>query len=193
LSKDSSAFFFFFYLKLQKVKNDNMNLNNLDKIKNNDNEQLFEFKYTSYLRLNMDDVKDLGLDFLIDKTEIEIYEEKCKSKLLINNLSLKYENKNINLNIGKISLITNKYSTIILYLFTFESPDYKKYEIKLSKYFQNQNKPNNLLDNQNINSPNEENGVEIIQSIDYINLFETIHILEIFYKKHKLIIIAHYL
>ena len=174
LSKNSSAFFFFFYLKLQKVKNDNMNLNNLDKIKNNDNEQLFEFKYTSYLRLNMDDVKDIGLDFLIDKTEIEIYEEKCKSKLLINNLSLKYENKNINLNIGKISLITNKYSTIILYLFTFESPDYKEYEIKLSKYFQNQNKPNNLLDNQNINSPNEENGVEIIQSIDYINLFETL-------------------
>ena len=73
-----------------------------------------------YVRLNIEDVKNIGLDFLIDKTEIEIYEEKCKSSLLINNFSLKYENKNININIGKISLNTDKFSTIVLYLFKFE-------------------------------------------------------------------------
>ena len=53
-------------------------------------------------KLDVEDIKQIGFDFLIDKTEIEINEEKCKSILLINNFSVKYENKNININIGKI-------------------------------------------------------------------------------------------
>ena len=92
LSKNSSTFFFLLYLKIQKVKEENLNSNlnkNNNYIYNSDNEHLFEFKYTSYFKLNADDVKNIGLDFLIDKTEIEIYEEKCKSSLLINNFSVK--------------------------------------------------------------------------------------------------------
>ena len=175
LCKNSSNFFFLLYLKLQKVKEENKKLSNNNNIYNNENEHLFEFRYTSYFRLNMDDVNNIGLDFLIDKTEIEIYEEKCKSSLLINNFSVKYENKNININIGKLSLSTDKYSTIVLYLFTFESPDYKEYEQILSKYFPKLNNANNSTGNQNITEENNNNdNIAIIESIDYINIFETL-------------------
>ena len=170
-SKNSANFFFLLYLKIQKVKEENLNLNNNNNcIYNSDNEHLFEFKYTSYFRLNIDDVKNIGLDFLIDKTEIEIYEEKCKSSLLMNNFSVKYENKNIYLNIGKISFETDKYSTIVLYLFTFESPDYKEYEKQLSNYFQKTTKETITTPNQNLNQQN----IAIVQSIDYTNIFETL-------------------
>ena len=135
LSKDSSKFFFLLYLKLQKVKAENKNKNINSFLEQND--QLFKFKYTSYIKLNVQDINQIGFDFLIDKTEIEIYEEKCKSLLLINNFSVKYENKNININLGKILLSTNKYSTIILYMFTFESPDYKDYEKLLDLNYSN--------------------------------------------------------
>ena len=121
LSKKSSKFFFLLYLKLQKVKEENKSGYNIQEKSNTEDEQLFGFKYTSYIKLDIEDIRQIGLDFLIDKTEIEINEEKCKSLLLINNFSVSYENKNIILNIGKILLSTNKYSTIILYLFTFES------------------------------------------------------------------------
>ena len=173
LSKNSSTFFFLLYLKIQKVKEENLNSNlnkNNNYIYNSDNEHLFEFKYTSYFKLNADDVKNIGLDFLIDKTEIEIYEEKCKSSLLINNFSVKYENKNIFLNIGKILFSTDKYSTIVLYLFTFESPDYKEYEELLLNYFKKTTKNNIETPNQNLNQQN----IAIVQSIDYTNIFETL-------------------
>ena len=170
-TEKSSTFFFLLYLKLQKVKEENKKLGCNNYIYNNGNEHLFEFRYTSYLRLNIDDVSNIGLDFLIDKTEIEIYEEKCKSSLLINNFSLKYENKNININIGKISLSTDKYSTIVLYLFTFESPDYKEYEEKLSKHFPKINEIDNKIYNTNTN---QNNNISIIESIDYTNIFETL-------------------
>ena len=173
LSKNSAKFFFLLYLKLDKVKEENKNLNNNNCIcnTNNNSEHLFEFKYTSYLRLDIDDVRQIGFDFLIDKTEIEIYEEKCKSSLLINNFSVKYHNKNININLGKISLSTSKYSTIVLYLFTFESPDYKEYEQIISKYFTKIN-----VNNQKLNSvvQNIDNNMAIVQSIDFTNIFETL-------------------
>ena len=170
LTKNSSNFFFLLYLKIQKVKEENLNLNNNNYIYNSDNEHLFEFKYTSYFKLNIDDVKNFGLDFLIDKTEIEIYEEKCKSSLLINNFSVKYENKNIFLNIGKIVFSTDKYSTIVLYLFKFESPDYKEYEELLLNYFKKTTKNNIEKPNPNLNQQN----IAIVQSIDYTNIFETL-------------------
>ena len=175
LSKNSSKFFFLLYLKLQKVREENKNGYNIKKKTNNEDEELFGFKYTSYIKLDIEDIRQIGFDFLIDKTEIEIIEEKCKSLLLINNFSVRYENKNINLNIGKILLSTNKYSTIILYLFTFESPDYKDFE----KLIQNKNKDNNgmisLLNNSDINNTNnyEENAF-IVESFDYINIIETL-------------------
>ena len=115
-------------------------------------------------------ILNIGLDFLIDKTEIEIYEEKCKSSLLINNFSVKYENKNIFLNIGKILFSTDKYSTIVLYLFTFESPDYKEYEELLLNYFKKTTKNNIETPNPNLNQQN----IAIVQSIDYTNIFETL-------------------
>ena len=175
LSKKSSKFFFLLYLKLQKVKEENKSGYNNKEKANTEDEQLFGFKYTSYIKLDIEDIKQIGLDFLIDKTEIEINEEKCKSILLINNFSVRYENKNINLNIGKISLSTNKYSTIILYLFTFESPDYKEFE-KLIK-----NKDNNgmisLVNMNSLDINNENNNEEnaaIVESFDYVNIIETL-------------------
>ena len=139
-----------------------------------DEEQLFRFKYTSYQKLDIKDVNKIGLDFLIDKTEIEIYEEKCKSVLLISNFSIKYENKNININLGKISLETNKYSTIVLYLFTFESPDYKEYE-KLLNHKNSNNEIISLLNtNNNASSQNDNKDYEIVESFDYINIIETL-------------------
>ena len=178
LSKKSSKFFFLLYLKLQKVKEENKSGYNIQEKSNTEDEQLFGFKYTSYIKLDIEDIRQIGLDFLIDKTEIEINEEKCKSLLLINNFSVRYENKNIILNIGKILLSTNKYSTIILYLFTFESPDYKEFE----KLIQNKdNKDNNgMISLLNMNSSdinnnnnNEGNGA-IVESFDYINIMETL-------------------
>ena len=172
LSKNSSTFFFLLYLKIEKIKEENKKLNNNNDIYSNGNKQLFEFKYTSYFRLNIDDVKNIGLDFLIDQTEIEIYEEKCKSSLLINNFSVKYENKNININAGKISLTTDKYSTIVLNLFTFESPDYKEYQTILLNYFQNIS--NKIIDTPNSNQQIIDKNIAIIESIDYTNIFETL-------------------
>ena len=169
LSKNSSKFFFLLYLKLQKVKEENK-IGNQNIITNND-EQLFAFKYTSYIKLNVGNANEFGLDFLIDKTELEIYEEKCKSVLLINNFIVKYENKNLTISLGKISLSTNKYSTIILYLFTFESPDYKEYEKLLSMY-------NNALTQKNNDVFKNEmeigGNMEIVESFDYINIIETL-------------------
>ena len=174
LPKDSSKFFFLLYLKLQKVKEGSKNESN--NIIRDNNDQLFGFKYTSYIKLNVENFKQIELDFLIDKTEIEIYEEKCKSILLINNFSVKYENKNININIGKILLSSNKYSTIILYLFTFESPDYKNYEKILANW--NIEEVNNISkntdNNDNNENQNENNNVIIIESIDYINIIENL-------------------
>ena len=174
LSKDSSKFFFLLYLKLQKVKEENKSLNK--NIISYANDQLFGFKYTSYIKLDVEDIKQIGFDFLIDKTEIEINEEKCKSILLINNFSVKYENKNININIGKILLSTNKYSTIILYLFTFESPDYKDYEKLLNSNSNNGAVP--LLNNSNNNNNNDDipvvNDIAIVESFDYINIIENL-------------------
>ena len=172
LSKDSSKFFFLLYLKLQKVKEENKNGNN--NVSLNKNDQLFRFKYTSYIKLDVEDIKQIGFDFLIDKTEIEIYEEKCKSNLLINNFSVKYENKKININLGKILLSTNKYSTIILYLFTFESPDYKEYEKLLSMLNNNNNSlnQNNNKDNDNDTDNQEINNIAIVESFDYVNVIE---------------------
>ena len=191
LSKDSSKFFFLLYLKLQKVKEENKNVKNM--IISDKNEQLFGFKYTSYIKLDVKDIKQIGFDFLIDKTEIEIHEEKCKSILLINNFSVKYENKNVNINIGKILLSTNKYSTIILYLFTFESPDYKDYEKLLAKQNFNINiNKNNLSLNNTSNNENqsEYDNIIITESFDYIdiieNLFDTFNInLKLFNFKYK--------
>ena len=173
LSKDSSKFFFLLYLKLQKVKEENKNGNNHNIIIDKNDQQLFAFKYTSYITLNVEDIKQIGFDFLIDKTEIEIYEEKCKSLLLINNFSVKYENKKININLGKILLSTNKYSTIILYLFTFESPDYKDYE----KLLLNEKNNNSLSLNTNNNCNNDnqvDNNMAIVESFDYINIIENL-------------------
>ena len=168
-SENSSTFFFLLYLKIQNLKEENKNLNN-NNIIDTANEHLFEFKYTSYFKLNIDDVKNIGLDFLIDKTEIEIYEKKCKSSLLINNFSVKYTNKKIFLNIGKILFSTDKYSTIVLYLFTFESPDYKEYEKLLLNYFKKPTKNSITTPNKNLN----QQDIAIVQSIDYTNIFETL-------------------
>ena len=186
LSKKSSKFFFLLYLKLQKVKEENKN-GNLKNTKIEDTEQqLFGFKYTSYIKLDIEDINQIGFDFLIDKTEIEINEEKCQSILLINNFSVRYENKNININLGKILLSTNKYSTIVLYLFTFESPDYKDYEKLLSNQ-SNLNSTNtntngmisllNLSNNNTNNNKNEaagEGGAAIVESFDYMNIIENL-------------------
>lgn len=176
LSKKSSKFFLL-YLKLQKVKEENKSGYNIKEKSNSEDEQLFGFKYTSYIKLDIEDIKQIGLDFLIDKTEIEINEEKCKSLLLINNFSVRYENKNIILNIGKILLSTNKYSTIILYLFTFESPDYKDFEKIILNKENNENNGMISLLNMNssdINNNNNEGNGAIIESFDYINIIETL-------------------
>ena len=170
LSKDSSKFFFLLYLKLQKVKEENKNGN--IKIFNDKDDQLFAFKYKSYIKLDVGDANQLGLDFLIDKTEFEIHEEKCKSILLINNFIVKYENKNLNISVGKISLCTNKYSTIILYLFTFESPDYKNYEKLLAKY--NNEQIQNFSNNNEKIEAEADNNMEIIESFDYTDIIETL-------------------
>lgn len=162
---------------MQKVKEENKSGYNIKEKSNSEDEQLFGFKYTSYIKLDIEDIKQIGLDFLIDKTEIEINEEKCKSLLLINNFSVRYENKNIILNIGKILLSTNKYSTIILYLFTFESPDYKDFEKIILNKENNENNGMISLLNMNssdINNNNNEGNGAIIESFDYINIIETL-------------------
>ena len=171
-SKDSSKFFFLLYLKLQKVKEENKNVNKNNNADNN--EQLFRFSFTSYIKLDLESIKQIGFDFLIDKTEIEIYEEKCKSILLINNFSVKYEKKKININIGKILLSTNKYSTIILYLFTFESPDYKEYEKLLSNSSESERNNNISLNINNNENPDEKNKIIITESLDYTNIIENL-------------------
>ena len=149
LSKKSSKFFFLLYLKLQKVKEENKIGFIIQEKTNIEDEKLFGFKYTSYIKLDIEDIRQIWLDFLIDKTEIEINEEKCKSLLLINNFSVRYEN----------------------------TPDYKDFE-KLIQIKDN-NKDNNgmisllNMDSSNINNNNEGN-CAIVESFDYINIIETL-------------------
>ena len=65
---------------------------------------------------------------MFNEINIEINEKKCKSFLSLNNLILKYENKDLIFKAEKIEIATDYLSTITLYFLDFKSKDFDQYE-----------------------------------------------------------------
>ena len=152
ISKDTSFFIFLTYLKLKEIPN-NIKYIKEKIINNNDDEitdeinKLFCFNYVEYKEINID-FNNYNGEFLINELNIELNEKKCSSFIFLKKFNLKYEDKNVILNIEKIEGNVDYLSDIILYLLDFKSKDFEQYEKEIPK-----NK-NNEADKKNISVDN---------------------------------------
>ena len=130
LSKKTTFFLFVTYLKLKKIS-DIKNAKNPKK--NDENEEkeekvnLFCLNYIEHKDVDID-FKNIILDTMINELCLEINEKKCRTFLFIDNLILKYENKELIFKIEKIELATDYSSAIILYFLDFKPKDFDQYE-----------------------------------------------------------------
>ena len=90
--------------------------------------ELYEFNYKKEIDIKKFNISDVHISISIEKIKIEIYENSVKSKLSIHNFDLNYENKDLTLKIGKLSISTNLMSTMIMYLADLESPNFKEFQ-----------------------------------------------------------------
>ena len=139
LSKKSTFFLFITYLKLKKILETiikkSKNKNNEEKINNDNNNydnkeeniNLFCFNFIEYKNVDID-FNNILVDIMLNEINIEINEKKCKSFLSLNNLILKYENKDLIFKAEKIEIATDYLSTITLYFLDFKSKDFDQYE-----------------------------------------------------------------
>ena len=131
-SKKTTFFLFITYLKLKKIL-DNIIKNSKKEEKNEGNEEkeekinLFCLNFIEHKDINID-FQNIILDIMINELSLEIIEKKCKTFLSINNLILKYENKELIFKTEKIGLNTDYLSTVILYILDFKSKDFDQYE-----------------------------------------------------------------
>ena len=150
LSNKSTKCFFLNYLRYQKELS-NKNDDNKRKEKGKE-EELFKFNFTSYKNIDLGDIdmNNYSADILINKINIQIFEEKEKfqSSFVIEQFKFLYEKKNLDINLNKFIITTNLMSTMILYFLDFESPLLSKYKEIISF---NNGDVNELLSNFNIN------------------------------------------
>ena len=161
LQNESSKLLFISFLKvkerLNQIKKRNKNIQNISNINNEnaDNEQkkeLYNFNYVIHKKIDISNynMNDLQIEILLEKIIIEIYENNVKSKFSIHNFNVTYENKNLEVKIGKISVKTNLMSTMIIYLADFESPNFAEFQ----KYIDSIQRE--YLENKEINIIKEE-------------------------------------
>ena len=178
LLNESSRIFFLNYLKYKKEISDNNN-DNFYCCKNNN--ELFGFNYK--LLTNIDfgkfDVNNYILDIIIRKININILEEKenYQSNLVLEDFTLLYKNKNLDINLNKIVVSTNLMSSIFWYMIDFESPllDGYKNVINLTVKDSKDILPISS-ENENKENKNEvfENNLQIQNQINYNKLIEDI-------------------
>ena len=177
ISKDTSFFIFMTYLKLNalrkklKLNSDNNNIINNEKDEIN---YLFCFNYVEHKDINID-FNDYCFDFLINDLNIELNENNCCSTFYIKKFNLKYENKNLLLNVEKIEADIDYLSDIILYLFDFKSKNFEIYEKHISEkiidndsQIQAYNNDNNMKNN--VNQITTNYNIKMSDIISNINL-----------------------
>ena len=189
LSKETSKSLFISLLKLKERLKQTKNANQNTKVianneeKNNELEkELYDFNYVIHKNI---DIKNFNLDklqieLIIEKLAIEIYENEVKSKFSINDFNLTYENKNLSLKIGKISISTNLMSTMVMYLAGFEAPNFKefqKYIDSINNEYEENNKnlENNLdiIDKKENNDNKKEGNIKYDFNMDnFLNSFK---------------------
>ena len=169
ISKDTSFFIFLTYLKLKEIPNNikyikEKNINNNDDEITDEINKLFCFNYVEYKEINID-FNNYNGEFLINELNIELNEKKCSSFIFLKKFNLKYEDKNVILNIEKIEGNVDYLSDIILYLLDFKSKDFEQYEKEISK-----NK-NNEADKKNISVDNNTSlkGTSTNITTNYLN------------------------
>ena len=177
LSNVSSRIFLINYLKYQKelsVDNSNNKLSE-KKTKN----ELFGFHYNSYKNLDLGNINmnDYTVDFIINKININILEEKenYKSSFTLEEFKILYQNKNLDINLKKIIISANLMSTIFLYMIDFESPLLEK--IKKENLIIEDNKDiHSMISNeiQEIKKEESEQKLQINEHINYTKLLENI-------------------
>ena len=178
LLNDSSRIFFLNYLKYQKELSDSDN-NNLNYRKNDI--ELFGFNYKSYTNIDFGkfDMNNYILDIIISKININILEEKenYRSNFVLEDLTLLYKNKNLDINLNKIIVSTNLMSSIFWYIIDFESPllnDYKNTANLTEKDSKDILPIPSVNDNQEKKNEVFENNLQIEKQINYNKLIEDI-------------------
>ena len=177
LSNESSKIFLQNFLKYEKeLSIDNYNSKSF--VKKNDNE-LFGFQYNSYKNLDFGNVNvnDYIVDIIINKININIFEEKenYKSNFTLEEFKILYQNKNLDINLKKINVSTNLMSTIILYMIDFESPLLSKYK-KENLDDKNDKDIYSIISNEIQDNKEDEleHKLQINTHINYTKLFEDI-------------------
>ena len=190
LSKETSKSIFISFLKLKErlkqIKNKNTKeiINKNESLENNNNidseKELYGFNYVVYKNLDIKNfnLNELQIELIIEKLKIEIYENNVKSKVSINNFNLTYENKNLTLKIGKISISTNLMSTMIIYLAGFKAPNFNEFQKYIdsirNEYENNENINQEILD-KNVKD-NNKNEVKIKYDFNIDNLLNNFQI-----------------
>ena len=177
LSNVSSRIFLINYLKYQKeLSVDNSNNKSSEKKTKN---ELFGFHYNSYKNLDLGNINmnDYTVDFIINKININILEEKenYKSSFTLEEFKILYQNKNLDINLKKIIISANLMSTIFLYMIDFESPLLEK--IKKENLIIEDNKDiHSMISNeiQEIKKEESEQKLQINEHINYTKLLENI-------------------
>ena len=180
LSNKFSKNFFLNYLRYKKELSNN---NSKEKSNKPNNEpELFGFKYISYKNIDLGniDLNTYSLDIIINKINIQIFEEEknYQSAVVVEDLKFIYEKKQLNISLNKLIIKTNLMSTMILYWFDFESPLFLEYKKEI--FFKDGDindifiySPELNLDN-NINEDDNKDNLDIKSEFDYGKLLKDI-------------------
>ena len=137
----SFIFLFFWQIKILKQYYQVLqHISNNLKINNNNNELLYGFIYPIYKKLKISDeiLNKLNINISIKSISIEFNEKKSKTNLSLANLTLTYnKNKSLLFKLGTCILSSDESSALFLYMLKLKSPDFKDYEILLSKTIKN--------------------------------------------------------
>ena len=174
ISKDSSFFIFLTYLKLKEIPK---NVKPKEEFYSNNNDEIYKlfcFNYVEYKDINID-FNNYYLDFLINDLNIELSEKKCSSFILLKKLNLKYENKNLLLNIEKIEGNIDYLSDIILYILDFKSKDFNQYQKLIPKKIINDtnealHNDNNIPIQNEISNIKTNYNIKLSDVISHLNL-----------------------
>ena len=177
LSNQSTKSFFLNYLRYKKElsKGDNNKKVNINK-----NDELFGFNYTSYTNIDLSniDMNNYGIDIIINKIDIKIFEEEknYQSSLVIDNLKFLYEKKNLDITLDNFIITTNLMSTMILYFLDFESPLFAEYQKKIN--FKNKEGDVNtifeMFSQIEVEKKNDNNNLVIKNELNYGQLLKEI-------------------
>ena len=172
ISKETSFFIFLTYLKLKEFSYQRTEINDNNNSIKDDIYTLYCFNYVEHKDVNID-FNYYCFDFLINNVNFELNERKCSSFFLLKKLSLKYENKNLILNIEKIEGNVDYLSDIILYILDFKSKDFDQYEKLI---FKNIKKKEEVMKNKNTNIKNNASQITTSYNIKMNDILSNLNL-----------------